>query len=45
MKMSGGEIALRTLENLGVRHIFGMPGGVVLPLYDHFKKLKKLRHI
>ena len=29
----------------GVQHIFGYPGGAVLPIYDAIFKQKRLRHI
>lgn len=45
MKLTGGEILLKTLVSLEVDTIFGIPGGVVLPLYDSFRKFKKIRHV
>jgi acetolactate synthase-1/2/3 large subunit len=32
--MTGAQMVVRALEDLGVRHIFGIPGGPVIPLYD-----------
>ena len=32
--MTGAELLLRTLSDLGVDTIFGFPGGSALPLYD-----------
>lgn len=32
--MSGAEALIRSLELLGVQHIFGIPGGAILPTYD-----------
>ena len=32
--MNGGKIVLRSLKNLGVKDIFGYPGGAVIPLYN-----------
>jgi len=32
--MTGAEIVFKVLEDQGVRHIFGYPGGAVLPIYD-----------
>lgn len=32
--MSGAEALIRSLERLGVQHIFGIPGGAILPTYD-----------
>ena len=42
---SGSEILLDTLANLGVKTIFGYPGGAVLPLYDAIYKQDNIRHI
>ncbi|MCB5082253.1 acetolactate synthase large subunit [Streptococcus mutans] len=42
---SGSEILLDTLANLGVKTIFGYPGGAVLPLYDTIYKQDNIRHI
>ena len=44
MKLSGAQILCETLERLGVRHIFGYPGGAILPVYDAIGK-SKLHHI
>src|SRR5574343_458416 len=34
MKLTGAEILIRCLAKEGVEHIFGLPGGVILPTYD-----------
>ncbi|MEN0087678.1 MAG: thiamine pyrophosphate-binding protein, partial [Pseudomonadota bacterium] len=34
MQMSGAEIVMRALKDNGVEHLFGYPGGAVLPIYD-----------
>jgi acetolactate synthase-1/2/3 large subunit len=34
MKLTGAEILCETLARVGVRHIFGYPGGAILPAYD-----------
>jgi len=44
MKLMGAEILCETLTRLGVRHIFGYPGGAILPVYDAIGK-SKLHHI
>ena len=44
MKLTGAEILCETLTQLGVRHIFGYPGGAILPVYDALGK-SKLHHI
>jgi acetolactate synthase I/II/III large subunit len=44
MKLTGAEILCESLTRLGVRHIFGYPGGAILPVYDALGK-SKLHHI
>tara|TARA_B100000029_G_scaffold181790_1_gene179446 strand:- start:758 stop:2524 length:1767 start_codon:yes stop_codon:yes gene_type:complete len=43
--MTGAEIVFKVLEDRGVSHIFGYPGGAVLPIYDELKNHKKIKHI
>jgi acetolactate synthase I/II/III large subunit len=43
--MTGAEIVLRALADQGVTHIFGYPGGAVLPIYDELFHQDQLRHI
>jgi len=43
--MTGAEIVFQVLEDHNVRHIFGYPGGAVLPIYDELKNHKKIKHI
>jgi len=45
MKLSGAQILCESLIKEGVEVIFGLPGGVVLPLYDTFPQYPQLRHI
>jgi len=44
MKLTGAEVLCESLTRLGVRHIFGYPGGAILPVYDALGK-SKLHHI
>ena len=44
MKLTGAEILCETLTRLGVRHVFGYPGGAILPVYDAIGK-SRLHHI
>jgi acetolactate synthase I/II/III large subunit len=44
MKLTGAQVLCETLERLGVRHVFGYPGGAILPVYDAIGK-SKLHHI
>ena len=43
--MTGAEIVFKALEDQGVTHIFGYPGGAVLPIYDELKNHKSIKHI
>jgi acetolactate synthase-1/2/3 large subunit len=43
MKQSGSEILLASLKRLGVKHIFGYPGGVVLNIFDMLYGDKELK--
>jgi acetolactate synthase-1/2/3 large subunit len=44
-EMSGAEMVIEALVDQGVQHIFGYPGGAVLPIYDEMFKQDKLKHI
>jgi acetolactate synthase-1/2/3 large subunit len=43
--LSGAEIVFKALEDQNVDHIFGYPGGAVLPIYDELKNHKSIKHI
>jgi len=43
--MTGAEIVFKVLEEEGVKHIFGYPGGAVLPIYDELKNHQKIKHV
>ena len=46
VKMTGAEVIVKALNEQGVDHIFGYPGGAVLPLYDElFKSNNAPSHI
>ena len=44
-ELTGAEIMVRCLQEEGVDHIFGYPGGAVLYLYDELFKQDKVKHI
>ena len=44
-ELTGAEIAVRCLQEEGVEHIFGYPGGAVLFIYDELFKQDKVKHI
>lgn len=43
--LSGAEIIIQALCDLGVDTVFGYPGGAVLPIYDAIFKQNRIRHI
>ncbi len=43
--LTGAQSLVATLQRVGVEHIFGLPGGAVLPLYDALYSAPGLRHI
>ncbi|MDA9652570.1 acetolactate synthase 3 large subunit [bacterium] len=42
---TGAEIVFKCLEEQKVDHIFGYPGGAVLPIYDELKNHSSVKHI
>ena len=42
---SGAEIVFKCMEDQKVEHIFGYPGGAVLPIYDELQNFKSIKHI
>lgn len=44
-RMTGSQAIVRSLEELGVTDVFGLPGGAILPTYDPLLDSQKLRHI
>jgi len=44
-EITGAEILVETLSDIGVDTIFGYPGGAVLDIYDRLFGQKKLNHI
>lgn len=44
-QMTGAEMVVQALIDQGVEHIFGYPGGAVLPIYDAIFQQDKLQHI
>ncbi|UVC06708.1 acetolactate synthase 3 large subunit [Rhizobium sp. TH2] len=44
-QMTGAEIVLRALRDNGVKHVFGYPGGAVLPIYDEIFQQDDVEHI
>jgi acetolactate synthase-1/2/3 large subunit len=44
-EMTGAEIVVQALCDLGVEVVFGYPGGAVLPIYDALFAQNRIRHI
>jgi acetolactate synthase-1/2/3 large subunit len=44
-ELSGADILIEALCDLGVEVVFGYPGGAVLPIYDAIFNQKRIRHI
>ena len=44
-QMTGAQMVIQALADQGVEHVFGYPGGAVLPIYDELFHQDKLRHI
>ena len=43
--MTGAEMVIKALADQGVKHVFGYPGGAVLPIYDELVQQDKVEHI
>jgi acetolactate synthase-1/2/3 large subunit len=44
-EMTGAEMVIEALADQGVEHLFGYPGGAVLPIYDALFQQKRIQHI
>ncbi len=45
IELSGAEIVVRCLQEEGVEHVFGYPGGAVLYIYDALFNQDQIKHI
>ena len=45
MEISGAEIVVRCLQEEGIKHVFGYPGGAVLYIYDAIFSQNQFEHI
>src|ERR1043166_6009011 len=43
--LTGAQMVIRALKDQGVTHIFGYPGGAVLPIYDALFKVNDITHV
>ncbi len=44
-QMTGAAMIVRAMKDHGVQHIFGYPGGSVLPIYDELYQQSDIQHI
>src|SRR3954447_8460117 len=44
-EMTGAEMVVQALRDNGVKHLFGYPGGAVLPIYDEIFQQDDVQHI
>jgi acetolactate synthase-1/2/3 large subunit len=44
-EMTGAEMVIKALADQGVEHLFGYPGGAVLPIYDALFQQNMVQHI
>ncbi|QKV17272.1 acetolactate synthase 3 large subunit [Oricola thermophila] len=44
-EMTGAEMVIQAFRDNGVEHIFGYPGGAVLPIYDELFQQDDVKHI
>ena len=45
-QFTGADLVIKSLyESVGVRDIFGYPGGAILPIYDALFRDGRIRHI
>ncbi|WP_084361638.1 acetolactate synthase large subunit [Herbiconiux solani] len=45
LMLTGSGAVLRTLKLLGVKDVFGLPGGAIIPFYDELMVQDDIRHI
>lgn len=45
VSMTGSQAVIRSLEELGVTDVFGLPGGAILPTYDPLLETTTINHI
>ncbi|MFI8414632.1 acetolactate synthase large subunit [Paeniglutamicibacter gangotriensis] len=44
-EMLGSQAIVRSLEELGVKDVFGLPGGAIMPTYDSLMDSTRINHI
>jgi acetolactate synthase I/II/III large subunit len=43
--LTGSGAIFESLELLGIKDVFGLPGGAIMPFYDELMSADKIRHI
>ena len=43
--LSGGDILIRALKDVGVKHVWGYPGGAALHIYDAIYRQEDVVHL
>ena len=43
--LSGGDILIRALKDVGVKHVWGYPGGAALHIYDAIYRQEEVVHL
>ncbi len=44
LRMRSADALVRAMKSLGVRHVFGIPGGSIMPLYDALYSAEDIKH-
>ena len=45
MELTGAEIVVQFLNDQGVEHVYGYPGGAVLHIYDALYRQSDVKHV
>ena len=45
IEMTGAQAIVRSLQELGIESVFGLPGGAILPTYDPLLEAPELNHV
>ena len=45
VELTGSKALFEALKAEGVKHIFGIPGGAIIPIYDALYDVREIRHI
>jgi len=43
--LSGADMLIRSLQDEGIEHVYGYPGGAALHIYDALFRQDKVKHI